>query len=157
FDPVSRPFIDGITFWHPRFTPDPGVYDQLSTDDADLVKGGDGFHFGFFSLPYNPDDYTLTTRAGLGYRYNQFTGLEQITDRNGNTITFTAAGITSSAGGAVKFLRDGDGRIAEIDDPAGHAIKYDYDADGNLAAMTDQDGLVSRFTYRGDRPHYLDT
>jgi RHS repeat-associated protein len=157
FNPTPQATFLG-TFWHPHFDPDPGVFDQLSVDDAPLVRATDGTFHGFlFGFSYNPDDYTLTTKDGIGFRYNQTAGLERITDPNGNTITFTAAGITSSTGAAVVFERDAQGRISEVIDPQQHALHYDYDAQGDLASVTDQAGLRSTFSYLAQPAHYLDT
>jgi hypothetical protein len=87
------------------------------------VRIGDSFHYPVLSLATNPEDYTLTTPDGVRYRYNQFTGLEQVTDRNGNTLTRTAAGITSSAGASVEFLRDSQDDCSNSR-PGRNAIRY---------------------------------
>jgi RHS repeat-associated protein len=156
FDPTPQPTLFG-TIWHPHFQPDPGVYDQLSADDIGLEQAADGFRFFLFGFAYNPDEFTLTTKDQVSYRYSDLTGLEKITDPNGNTITFTPAGITSSAGPAVVFQRDAQGRIAEIDDPADNAIRYQYDANGDLSATTNQAGLTTHYAYLSNPAHYLTT
>jgi hypothetical protein len=46
---------------------------------------------------YNPTRYKLTDKEGMVYVINQATGLEKITDLNGNTITFGPNGIVHSA------------------------------------------------------------
>lgn len=66
---------------------------------------------------YNPTRYKLTDKEGIVYVINQETGLEKITDLNGNTITFTANGILHSAGPSVTFTRDAQDRITKITDP----------------------------------------
>ncbi len=45
---------------------------------------------------------------------------------NGNTLTVTAAGITSSTGLSVPFVRDAQGRITKITDPLGKEYMYTY-------------------------------
>src|SRR5262249_21162225 len=99
-------------FWRPEFGPDPGVHDQLDTltdpgnPYGDLyAKGADGSFTAPFSLtgPYSPTVFNLTTKDGTRYTYNESQGLQEIIDPNGNTITFTAAGITSSEGPAIVF------------------------------------------------------
>ena len=145
------------TIWHPRFLPDPGVYDQLTVADTPLSQRDDGTYTHYLvNLPYNPSEYQLTTKDGLTYRYDQFTGLQDITDRNQNVLTYTADGITSSTGVAIQFHRDAQGRITEITDPAGNAIRYTYDAAGDLATVTNQTGDVTTYYYRADPPHYFD-
>ena len=73
---------------------------------------------------YDPTRYKLTDKDGTTYVVNQNTGLETITDLNGNTITFGPNGILHSAGKSVTFARDPDGRITTIIDPLGHTIRY---------------------------------
>lgn len=155
-----NPIPDGGGFlgvrYKPNFTPDAGVYDRLEVDYTPLTVRGNGstglYVFGF---TYNPSQYRLITKDGTTYRYDQYQGLLDITDRNGNKLTYTDAGIFSSTGQSVNFNRDAQGRIAEIIDPAGKAILYGYDAKGNLVSVTDQAGLVSRHTYLTN-PNYLE-
>jgi choice-of-anchor A domain-containing protein/RHS repeat-associated protein len=144
--------------WHPAFTPDPGVYDTLSVADVGLSQRGDGsFGLYLFGFGFNPQDFTLTTKDGIAYQYNQFSGLKGATDRNGNTLTVTASGIVSSTGQSIQFVRDAQGRITQIIDPAGHAITYEYDGAGNLTDMTDQAGRESELSYLTTPAHYLKT
>jgi RHS repeat-associated protein len=157
FNPYPQSLLFFGTVWHPHFDPDPGVFDQLSVDDASLENIGGAFYSFFIPFPFNPDEFTLTARDGRQYRYNDTTGLEKITDLNGNNITFTNAGITSSTGPAVAFKRNPAGRLAEIDDPAGNTITYHYNANGDLVATTDQVGRTSTYSYRMIPAHYLDT
>lgn len=159
FDPVV---VGGSFFgelWAPRFTPDAGVLDTLSdaTSNIRLVRASDGtFRYPLFSfLTYNPTDYNLTTKDGLTYRYDQFEGLEEIRDRNGNTVTFTDAGITSSNGASVQFARDPQGRITQVIDSAGSSIQYGYDVKGDLVKVTDRNDNTTQFTYDPQNAHYL--
>ncbi|GAA6623079.1 putative Ig domain-containing protein [Scytonema sp. NUACC26] len=154
------PFISGVsllgTIWKPRFIADPGVYDKLEVDDINLSQRSDGtFALFFIPFAYNPSEYKLTTKDGTTYEYDQFDGLQEIKDRNNNTLTFNDNGIFSSTGASVEFLRDTQGRITQISDPTGKAILYNYDAKGNLVGVTDQAGLVSRHTYLNNR-NYLE-
>jgi RHS repeat-associated protein len=157
FDPIPQSVLIFGTFWHPHFKPDPGVFDQLSVDDTALSKVGDSFRGFLFGFAYNPDEFTLTTKEGVSYRYNDISGLEKITDPNGNTLTFSAAGITSSTGPKLVFKRDAQGRIAEINDPAGKALKYTYDAHGDLASSANQMGSTTTYAYLSNPAHYLTT
>lgn len=158
-----NPVIAGSSFfgplWKPQFTPDAGVFDTLSdvNDSVRLVRASNGsFVFPLFGFAYNPSEYNLTTKTGLTYRYDQFEGLEEIRDRNGNTVTFTDAGITSSTGTAIQFARDPQGRITQIIDPVGNAIRYTYDTNGDLVRVVDQADLTTTLDYLDSRPHYLE-
>lgn len=98
-------------------------------------------------VTYDPTRYKLTDKEGMVYVINQATGLEKITDLNGNTITFGPTGITHSTGPSVTFARDGQGRITTITDPMGHTIEYAYDFYGDLVAVTDQEDYTTQFRY----------
>ena len=102
---------------------------------------------------YNPDQYTLTRMDGTVIVLNQHSGIETITEPNGNVLTFSEDGITHSNGKSVQFIRDDEGRISEIIDPMGASVSYDYDSYGDLVKVTDQEGYDTRFTYEGN--HYL--
>ena len=155
FDPQPIPTLIGRA-WTPRFTPDPGVFDTLEVDNTAVTQNGDGtFSLYLFGLSFNPDEYRLTTKDGTTYRYNQFTGIRDITDRNGNVLTFTDAGIFSSFGESIQWLRDAQGRITEIIDPAGNSLYYDYER-GDLISFTDQVNNVTTMSYFSSPAHYLD-
>jgi RHS repeat-associated protein len=156
FEVTPQFSLFGGGYFLPRFRPDPGVYDSLEVDPTPLLRRPDGSYFiHFLGFPYNPSVYRLTTKQGVTYQYNQFEGLERITDRNGNTIEFRDDGIFSSTGAAVTFRRDPVGRIAQVIDPAGIAIGYEYDADGNLAALLDARGNQTGYRYLDDPEHFL--
>ncbi|MBD2168527.1 putative Ig domain-containing protein [Calothrix membranacea FACHB-236] len=144
------------TRYKPTFTPDAGVYDRLEVDYTPLTLRSDGsvglFLFGF---TYNPSQYRLITKDGITYRYDQHKGLLDITDKNGNKLTYTNAGIVSSTGQSITFQRDAQGRITEIIDPSGKSLKYNYDAKGDLIAFTDSTNNKTQFTYDTTQTHYL--
>src|SRR5262249_29843932 len=79
-----------------------------------------------------------------------------VTDPNGNRLTYSDGGVTSSAGPSVTFGRDPQGRITTVTDPAGQQVRYQYDAAGNLASVTDRGGSTTRFVYRTTPAHYID-
>src|SRR5262249_52933446 len=81
--------------------------------------------------------------------------LEQVTDQNGNTLTYTDGGIASSTGVSVSFGRDAAGRITSVTDPNGATVQYTYDANGDLVAVTDRTSVTTRFEYNAARPHFL--
>ena len=102
---------------------------------------------------YNPNRYRLTRMDGTVIVLNQNSGIETITEPNGNVLTFSEDGITHSNGKSVQFIRDDEGRITEIIDPMGASVTYDYDSYGDLVKISDQEGYDTRFTYEGN--HYL--
>jgi RHS repeat-associated protein len=148
------------------FQPDPGVTSQLSLTGAttllrDLTTGE--YFSAIGHLPFNPADnsffvnYILTTKDGLAYEIDAPTSqLRRIVNPNGNSVSFSDAGISSSTGQLVTFQRDAQGRIAAMVDPAGRQIAYQYDSHGDLVAVTDRDGNTTQFVYDQNRPHYLD-
>ncbi len=68
-----------------------GSMTHLRSTRPPFMRGG---MFGSLVSGINPDAYTLTTKDGTAYRYQQSTGLEKVTDRNGQSLTFTSTGIT---------------------------------------------------------------
>ena len=80
-------------------------------------------------------------------------GLESITYISGNTLTFSAAGISHSSGRSIAFVRDSQGRIAKITDPNGASLFYGYDANGDLRTFTDAMGNLTKLAY--NRTHGL--
>jgi YD repeat-containing protein len=154
FTPTATAGLLG-TISDPAFTADPGVFDTLSVADTTLEQLPNGsFGLYLFGVAYNPQGFTLTTKDGTDYQYNQFTGLKSATDLNGNTLTFSSTGIVSSTGVSIQFVRDNQGRISQIIDPAGHAITYEYDTAGNLTEETDQVGRESEISYLDAPAHY---
>src|SRR5271165_7254230 len=78
-------------------------------------------------------------------------GLQGLTDTNGNTLSFTATGIISSPSGkSVTYARDSQNRITTITDPNGNKLNYAYNSNGDLTSNTDARGNVSTFSYDGN-------
>lgn len=133
------------------FSPLPNTFSKLeSLDDTEcLVTGNEGpvelvdFDFNIF----NPNRYKLTSEDGTVFIINQNSGLESITDTNGNTISIGSGSIIHSSGKSANFARDSQGRIETITDPSGNSINYQYDFYGDLVSVTDQAGNITRFTY----------
>ena len=181
FDPVpiTGVFSDYGIFYQPEWTPDPGVTDQLygeydfqsldgfsSTFDPanglplPLIKVPDGSYvIEALGVPYNPQGFRLIQTDGTDWHYSKFTGLEDVTDRNGNTMTVTAGGITTSTGQpGIQFVRDSLGRITSIVDPAGNAITYSYDAAGDLTQVENQSDVTEEYEYDDpNHPHFMTT
>ncbi|WP_013334653.1 putative Ig domain-containing protein [Gloeothece verrucosa] len=151
----------------PSFIPDEGVTSTLTVPTSGIVllrgdddraipfSGGSAYRF------YNPQDwggyYTLTTQDGIAYQIDAQTGdINSITNTNGNKLSFTDAGITSSTGQQITFERDSKGRITAVIDPLGNKIQYQYDAKGDLIAITDRENNKTEFVYDDRQPHYLE-
>ncbi len=114
----------------------------VTLTDADLIT------------TFDPDQYLLTLPDGRTLQISMQSGLQKMTDLNGNTLTVTSTGITSSTGKSVTFTRNAARLITQITDPAGHSINYSYDPlTGNLTSVTDQSGNTTTFTY--DTNHFL--
>jgi len=96
---------------------------------------------------FDPDQYILTLPDGRALQISRTLGLQSITDLNGNKLTVTATGITSSTGKSVTFARDAQSRFQTITDPNGNQVTYTYDSNGDLASFKDQAGNTSTYTY----------
>ena len=110
------------------------------------LAGGDLFDMGMTET-FNPTQYKLTTLDGIEYILNKDFGIQQIKDRNGNTLQFTRSGISHSGGWALAFTRDAQGKISKISGPGGQVLNYGYDAADNLTSVVDQTNAVSDFRY----------
>ncbi|NEQ95699.1 MAG: hypothetical protein F6K30_03040 [Cyanothece sp. SIO2G6] len=167
FQPQGRGLF-GLTTYKPRFVAADGDNTStLTVDDIDLQRTADGRYVTLSQIPYNPastlisslnsGNYTLTTKDGIKYTIDASSGdLEQVTDRNGNTLTYTEAGVFSSTGKQVTFERDVQGRITSITDTAGEKIRYEYDDIGNLIRVIDQENNEIEYLYElPEQPHYL--
>lgn len=167
FNPVPAAGLEGsfLGILVPQFTADPGVTDTLTVDNFPISYNPATGQFQDFNgdLPYNPADtafgsgqYTLTTKAGITYKIDGTTGsMQSVSDANGNKLTFSSTGITSSSGVSVTFQRDPEGRIIGVTDPDGKTISYAYDSAGDLVSVTDRDGNVTKYDYLSTPAHYL--
>jgi YD repeat-containing protein len=152
----------GAKMYKPTFESQKGSTMTLTVKDANLVRNENGY-YGVNGQPFNPENpafggiYLLTTKEGLVYEIDVKTGdLLTATDANGNKLTFSDAGIKSSAGKSVTFERDAAGRIVSVTDPDGKKVKYEYDAKGDLVAVKDREENWTQFKYEDeDRPHFL--
>jgi RHS repeat-associated protein len=104
---------------------------------------------GFDGNTYNPTTFVLKTADGTSYTVDQTLGLTAVTDANGNTLTVSSNGITSSTGKSVPFLRDEQGRITRITDPNGSNLLYTYSAGGDLLGITDRAANPTAYAYDG--------
>ncbi len=99
---------------------------------------------------------TVRTFYASGY-------LRDITDRNGNKVTFGytydsvedeyyIVSMTDTQGRVTTFERAGEYKVTKMVDPAGRTHTYAYDradAKANLASYTDPTGGVTRYEYTG--------
>jgi RHS repeat-associated protein len=101
--------------------------------------------------------YTLTLEDQDVYKFSGSSGrLEMITDRNGNTTTFTYNGsgqlekVTDPASRTLKFAYNAEGLIKTATDPMGHVVEYTYES-GNLMSVTEpgETALRWQFKYEG--------
>jgi RHS repeat-associated protein len=144
----------------PGYVPEAGTYGTLTADGCPLMvlNGGKLVCFLESSLDYAPTTYTYTDQFGRAYTMGASGELRSITDRQGNLLTFTPAGITSNTGVGVTFDRDTQGRITAVTSPAldlgnGKLVyQYAYDPDGNLQKVTQPDNYGTyQFTYDDHR------
>jgi YD repeat-containing protein len=113
--------------------------------------------------PVRPDLYKYTGPDGQVFVVDKTAGLKSLTDRAGNVLTMTPAGIKSShpqvAGSTlgIVFERDGEGRITQVTDPLGKSVVYTYDTNGDLQSVTDRETNTTRFSYLEEPAHHLET
>jgi large repetitive protein len=165
-DPLVNAFLGRRGLYKPTFTADKDSTSTLTVQAAGVVlirgednqivpvSGGSAFRF------YHPQDwgnsYRLTTKEGIIYDIDATTGdITTVTNRNGDTLTLTDAGISNSNGQSVTFERDPQGRITTVTDQMGKKIKYEYDAKGDLIKVTDRENNSTQFKYNSAQAHYL--
>jgi RHS repeat-associated protein/uncharacterized repeat protein (TIGR01451 family) len=116
----------------PDYTPEPGVYGDLTANSCGLLTVSGGSYFCFPGGLYSATGFTYTDPYGNVFVMNADGDLRSIQDLNGNLLTFTEDGILSSTGLNVSFERDSQGRITSITDPEDVEYSYTYNADGDL-------------------------
>jgi RHS repeat-associated protein len=141
----------------PVYVPAPGNHGSLSSNGCNaLVKVQTNVVCFPDGSAYQPTTFTYTDPAGRVYTLAATGQLQSIKDLNGNTLTFAATGITSSAGGGivVPFMRDSQNRITKITDLNGNNYLYSYDSpcgNGNLCSVTFPGvNTPAQYTYTGD-------
>jgi RHS repeat-associated protein len=137
FTPTSFGFPFSF-FYQPTYTPEPGVFGKLTSNGCGLlVKSGTGVVcFLSLDINYSPTAYQYTDPYGRQYTMTASGQMQSIKNLDGNVLTFTPNGITSTAGNlTVPFVRDAQGRIEQITDPAGRIYRYTYDGNGDLTQV----------------------
>src|SRR5260370_3171272 len=129
----------------PVYAPAPGYHGALTSDGCNALVQVQTTVVCFPSgSMYQPATYIYTDPSGRVYTISSSGQLQAIKDLNGNILTFTPTGITSSVGGVtIPFVRDGQNRITQITDLAGNNYVYTYDATGSLCGNGTAGGLCS--------------
>jgi RHS repeat-associated protein len=156
FAPTSFGFPFGFLY-QPSYLAEPGVYGKLASNGCSTLIQSNGGVACYLSsdLTYRPTVYTYTDPYGRVYTMTAAGQMQSIKDLNGNVLTFSATGITSSAGGLnVPFLRDAQGRITQITDPEGKTFRYSYDAAGDLSTVELPD-VSTPISYTYDPGHFF--
>jgi YD repeat-containing protein len=149
FFPISWGFF-------PSYTPEPGTFGTLATDGCSLLTRQDdgSFQCSFTGL-YTPTTFAYTDSRGTVFTMTIDGNLHSIKTVNGETLTFSSTGITSSSGGTnVAFVRDGQGRITQITDPAGKVYAYGYSGGGDLTSV-DLPDVATNVSYTYNTDHLL--
>ncbi len=97
--------------------------------------------------------FVFTAQNGSRFEFDAQGKLVKMTERNGNTLTFSRDGIFHSNGLSILFTRDAQERITKLTDPNGKEITYAYSAGGDLFSVSDRGGEVTTHTY--DAQHEL--
>ena len=107
-----------------------------------------------YTLTKNPDGtYIIAEKYGRVQHVGANGKLLTISDRNGNTLTFSydAVGclsrITNASGNYVDFQLGPNGKIASVSDNIGRTVAYAYDSNGNLISATDPIGNTTQYLY----------
>jgi len=156
FTPTSFGFPFSF-FFQPTYTPEPGVFGKLSSNGCSLlIRSGTGVAcFLSLDINYNPTVYAYTDPYGRVYTMTSTGKMLSIKNVDGNVLTFSPNGITSSAGNlSVAFARDAQGRIEQITDPTGKIYRYTYDAAGDLVSVALPDVPVP-LTYEYESGHFF--
>ena len=104
--------VDAVT---PVFKPRQGTHTQLASVDIVQLHYSNGALLDILNTldPMDPSRYRLTTDEGMIYELDQKFGLRQITEPDGQTLTFTQDAITHSLGAKIDLVRDTQGRITD--------------------------------------------
>ncbi|MCA9889521.1 MAG: hypothetical protein KC546_14170, partial [Anaerolineae bacterium] len=143
-------------FRTPNYISEPGEYGSFHSEGCSFLIYQQGQYFCDLGGPYleNLTSYVYEDPYGREYAFSPGGDIKTITDLNGNVLTFTTDGISSSAGLSVVYGRDAEGRITTITDPEGVVYHYEYDANGDLVAFYLPDTVEPvEYTYYQDAPY----
>jgi len=97
--------------------------------------------------------FTYTTKSETVYEFTAAGRLEEIGDRNGNTVTLgydasdRLTAVTASGGPSITLGYDASGRLSSVSNPGGGSYGYGYDPAGDLVSVTDPEGGVRQYSY----------
>ena len=142
----------------PVFTPREHVTAQLQVLGGETwyvrQDPGGNHHLVDLNLEtWDPKRFRYTTAEGIIFDIHAETGLEAITDLEGNRVTYSRNAITHDQGIQVAIQRDNQDRITRVTDPNGGQIHYFYDERGDLVRVVDRVGRETRYSY--DDHHLL--
>lgn len=138
----------------PSYTPQTGLHGTLTSDGCSPFVGAALTCFPGGGT-YQPGTFTYTDPYDRVYVFGAGGQLKSVKDLNGNTLTITPSGISSSGGGiTVGFVRDGQGRITQITNTNGNSFNYSYDASGNLVNVLIPNSTTP-VTYGYTADHFL--
>jgi YD repeat-containing protein len=129
------------SYYQPVYTPEPGFFGTLvNTGDnctGVLLRIGNLYQCALANAGavYAAAGFKYTDPYGREYTLTPGGALQTLKDLNGNILTLSASGISSSTGLNVPFVRDGQGRITQITDTAGNVYTYAYNAAGDLVTV----------------------
>ena len=138
-----------------RRNPD-GNKDKFIGNPDGTYSSPDGI---FDTLTKNGQTYTITTKNGIAYQFNQTGYLSSITDRNGNQLTFTydtntgvLTTITDTVGRKVNLAYTAERKVSSIRDFMGRVWQYAYSNNDLISvttpATTDYvQGTVTAYSY----------
>ena len=158
FTPASSGFFF-LNYYLPRYTAEPGFFGSLTATGDNcggvMLSIGGQYECGISNpgQAYQASGYTYTDPYGRVYTIGPDGALQSLKDLNGNTLTVSPSGVTSSLGPSIAFTRDATGRITKITGPANEQLTYVYSAAGDLTSVTDPTGQTVSFTY--DANHNL--
>ncbi len=156
----STAFGYGWTFNYNVYIVDKGSYAIFVDGDGsfhNFISTGGGNYTAppgvYLRLNKYPDDtFILWFKDGMTYHFDSGGILQNITDKNDNTLTFTYSGgklvkVEDDSGVYVTFNYNSEHRISSIRDVMGREITYEYDLYGNLVKVTDAMGNFTRYIY----------
>lgn len=157
---LSSGFGFGWTFNYNTYLDDKSGYVYWADGDGsfhNFTHVGSGNYSsppGIYSRLNKNSDNTFTLWFKNGGKYNFDTGgiLQNITDRNENSLTFTYSGqklmsIADDSGLQLNLSYNAQNRISSVEDPLGRQIGYEYDSYQNLVRVTDAMGNSTRYIY----------
>jgi len=146
--------------------------DQINDNSVTVQAGGKLMEFirlpdGSYSAPRgitteltkNIDGtFSLVERSGTRTAFNSDRRIREITDIDGNAMTFAynankdLSSVRDARGRTLTFSYSGDA-ISSVSDSSGRSIFYTYDAGGNLTGCIDPEG--KRWSYGYDEGHRM--